>query len=260
MKTKTATKPIEAETPAKVTEGVEPQDYLMWVGSVYYPTVDSYISEAKRLGPCKRLGRLPLGLVPGKSRVFLAHDDGINGEGFIFGYFIPNAIQYLARSEDDIPDNLYTRVTPVTSWVGEEERECGLRFTGMYVVGETRSKNPGVFVVFDQPRKLNFFDAGRKHFRGMLQVPYAKGLLAERQPKQALMTPPSRIAHKKVDPSKPWTEKELGMIEDMIGNQGFSQSKTAQLLSYKLGRTKYACASKIRSLMDGDLGDGDSEE
>lgn len=255
MKTKTATKPIEAEVPAKVTEVVEPRDYLMWVGSVYYPTVDTYISESKRRGPCKRLGRLPLGLVLGKSRIFLAHDDGLNGEGFIFGYFIPNALQYLAKSEDDIPDNLYPKVTPVTSWDDEEERECGLRSEGMYVLGEIRSEEPGTFKVFERPRILNAFDPGRKHFRGMLQIDYGDKVC--KAAKNQTMTPPSRLAHKPIKPSTPWSTKELELLESFI-EAGHSVNYAAQFLAYKTGRTKWSCVTKLNSLMDGNE-DGDSE-
>jgi len=44
-------------------------DFLMWVGSVFYPTLDSFVDEAvtKERGVCKRLGKLPHALVPGRA-------------------------------------------------------------------------------------------------------------------------------------------------------------------------------------------------
>lgn len=52
--------------------------YLMWVGSEHYPTIESYVTEAEKLGVSKRL---PNGNVAGKMMepgtvIFIAHDEG----------------------------------------------------------------------------------------------------------------------------------------------------------------------------------------
>ena len=60
-----------------------PAHYIMWVGSGSldggkrgypgYPTVDSYVDEAKRMGVSKRLNFVPPAFTPGVTRVYLVH-------------------------------------------------------------------------------------------------------------------------------------------------------------------------------------------
>lgn len=64
-------------------------DCLLWIGRSY-PTIADYIKEATRRGCCRQVPAWPSWVVPGVSRVFLAHHgtsrDRARGE--IFGYFI----------------------------------------------------------------------------------------------------------------------------------------------------------------------------
>ena len=52
-------------------------DLLMWVGDSFYPTSGAFIKEGLAVGCSKRIAAIPDGVVPGLSRVFLAHDEGI---------------------------------------------------------------------------------------------------------------------------------------------------------------------------------------
>jgi len=51
----------------------EVNDVFMWVGGGNYSR-ESFIKEAKRLGACKRVSSVPIGIVTGTSRVFLISD------------------------------------------------------------------------------------------------------------------------------------------------------------------------------------------
>lgn len=68
-------------------------DLLIWVGQAY-PTVDSYIEEARRQGCSRRLPGLFHWIEPGKTRVFLVHKDRSNDDayGSLFGYYTINSL------------------------------------------------------------------------------------------------------------------------------------------------------------------------
>ena len=51
----------------------EASDLLMWVGGGSYSR-ESFLEEAKKMGACRRVSRIPRGLVIGRSRVFLISD------------------------------------------------------------------------------------------------------------------------------------------------------------------------------------------
>lgn len=53
-----------------------PPDLLMWVGSVYYPSISAFVAEAEQLGVSKRVPFLPPEFKLGESLLFLAHDEG----------------------------------------------------------------------------------------------------------------------------------------------------------------------------------------
>lgn len=223
-----------------------PQDFLMWVGSLDYPTVDVFIQEAEERGPCKRLGKLPGSLELNRSRVFLAHDDGITGEGFIFGYFIPNRLEYIVMKEEDLPDHLWERVTMVEykEIAHEVERECGDRYLGLYLVA-TIEEGESSFVAFDQPRILEKFDPGRSHFRGMLRIDYGEKVVNARA-KKWFMTPPSREAAPPIAPGTPWTDEEDALVNTLEDAE--NKNRTAQILSYQTGRSKTAILFRFNQL------------
>jgi len=105
----------------------------MWVGAKFYPTIETFLAEARALGVCKRISRPPRGL----RRVFLAHDEGVSGEGVIFAYAEICAIEIVCADGVRPPDG-YTRVT--FDQAGREPpRRCGRREDAgaTYVVART---------------------------------------------------------------------------------------------------------------------------
>lgn len=118
-------------------------DVIMWVGSKFYPTIDSYITEAMNLGCAKRIANLPDDIVPGKSRCFLAHDEGVKGHGVIFGFFTIAGVEVILDDEEKIAkyqqEHAQLDIKPIR-WEeaqGEPRRLCGHRvYGGFYLVSE----------------------------------------------------------------------------------------------------------------------------
>lgn len=117
-------------------------DLIMFVGHSFYPTADDYIKEALNLGCAKRIPMLPKDIVPGKSRCFLAHDNGKKGEGFIFGFFVISGIEVILDGEeaekyrDRFRDLNVVPISRVQA-AAEPRRLCGVRSYGAsYLVSE----------------------------------------------------------------------------------------------------------------------------
>ena len=49
-------------------------DMLIFVGGKHYPTIQSFLDEANKIGISRRLHKLPHGVIAGKSTIFLAHE------------------------------------------------------------------------------------------------------------------------------------------------------------------------------------------
>lgn len=118
-------------------------DLVMWCGSKYYPTIDSYIVEGMNLGCAKRIANLPSDVAPGKSRCFLAHDEGKKGQGVIFGFFVVAGIEIILDEEEKIEhyqrEYQQLNIRPVSSVQARAEprRLCGERTYGAaYLVSE----------------------------------------------------------------------------------------------------------------------------
>ena len=216
------------------------QDFLQWVGAMFYPTVDDFIDEAKTQGICKRIGTLPNNLEVGRSRIFLAHDEGLNGDSFVFGYYVPSKIEYLTHNEKDIPDRLQDRVEWVSNWSGEEYRGCGHREEGMYLSGNPRKVQlPGKFVFFKYPRKLECFDPERGHFRGLLQIDYGSKIV--RPLKSQTMVPPSKI-------DRELREVDNNELYDRM-QAGPSVSRVAQEIAFETGAKKSSILYRYNQLV-----------
>lgn len=108
---------------------------LIWVGEQFYPTPESFLEEASRMGVSRRVQRPPRGFKVGEQWIALGHPkaipiatseiDEVTGEegntttGFAPGVitlFKPTALEYIVR-DDDTPeflDSLEQRgITPV---------------------------------------------------------------------------------------------------------------------------------------------------
>jgi hypothetical protein len=80
-------------------------DLLTWVGERAYPTIDEFVREAQLLGCSRRLPGLMKWIIPGQTRVFLVHKNGIDDEsyGALFGFFTINSVHIIY---DDIDDGI----------------------------------------------------------------------------------------------------------------------------------------------------------
>jgi hypothetical protein len=226
-------------------------DYLQWVGAAHYENVDEFIDEAERLGVSKRIGKYPTDLILGESRIFLAHDDGLVGEGFVFGYYVPNRLEYLTVNEIDIPARFVDIAVWVSDWSEEEWRGCGFREEGLYLATEAILSG-GEFVVFDRPRSLEAFDPGRPHFRGLAEIDYGTEMVeaeedaAKREAAGVnidhwFKVPPSRIQRK----TRKITDEEL--IQRM--EDGQSKSFVAREIALETGSKKSSVLYHYRKLM-----------
>ncbi len=112
------------------------QDLVMWVGTKFYPTIDSYVVEAMNLGCSKRVPKLPEGVIPGITRVFLAHDEGKTGQGRIFGFFVLSGVEVILDDPEKIAkyqqeySNLNIQAVSSVQAYTEPARLCGQRAYG----------------------------------------------------------------------------------------------------------------------------------
>jgi len=118
-------------------------DLVMWVGTKFYPTIDSYITESLGLGCAKRISQFPSDAVPGKSRCFLAHDEGKKGQGIIFGFFVISGVEVILDDEEKIKkyqdeyQSLNVQAISSARARAEPRRLCGERTYGAaYLVSE----------------------------------------------------------------------------------------------------------------------------
>jgi len=119
-----------------MTDEQKAPDLVMWVGTGFYPTKDSYIVEALNQGCCKRVPTIPADAVPGKSRVFLAHDEGEKGQGVIFGFFIMSGVEVILDDLEKIAkyqqeyNSLNIQAVSSVQAYNEPRRLCGQRSYG----------------------------------------------------------------------------------------------------------------------------------
>lgn len=169
-------------------------DLLMFVGRQYYPTIKSFVDEAKRHGCCKKFPpSVYLQIEPGVTRVFLVHPEGIpkyKGKiqgGKIFGFFVISKIELIVKGEEDVKKfRKYMKdakidIVPADRVAAEPERGCGRRVVGAsYFMSDPKNFEiakeeaekyassidiKGGIAVIDEP----VIYEGR-HFRGYKQV------------------------------------------------------------------------------------------
>lgn len=223
-------------------------DFLMWVGTTHYPTVDAYINEAKSLGCCKRIGHLPKDLVIGKSRIFLAHDDGLVGDGFVFGYYVVNMVEVVVLEDDGIPEDLVDRnVSPIMAGGTEPERLCGTRNDegAIYIVSYQTGADTIGLVEFEPVRKLERFIKDCPRFRGALRIKCGDKMIKTVNPSDFAEVPSRKPA---VEPPETWTEEEDAKLIERMQN-GPSVFRIAQEIAFETGRKKSAVAYHYSKLV-----------
>lgn len=104
-------------------------DIQMWIGSQGYPLISDFLEETDRLGACKRINRIPKDLELGKTRVWLTHDEGIIGQGRIFGYFTVDTVEVIRYADEPLLKEYpeYVEFIDVNDAFREEPRGGDLR-------------------------------------------------------------------------------------------------------------------------------------
>lgn len=85
---------------------------LLWIGEAFYSTTQSFTQEALTMGVSRRIKAVPRGFVIGETWVLVAHrkavltwPDADSVEPVfspgIFHAFLPSAIEYIVRDDDD---------------------------------------------------------------------------------------------------------------------------------------------------------------
>jgi len=218
----------------------EVQDFLMWVGYSGYPTIEEFVDEAERLGVSKRISRLPKGLVPGKSRILLAHDEGIQGDAVIFGYFTVEGAEMIVKEREDRPLDLpeYVQAVTLQEAYVEEERGCGYRTEvgalylicndmDQFIKGTKEAEEVeihGGLVILDEYRDYNaLVHPEAKRFRSFRKVD-ADEILASDQVKTAPRERAERTIEIPVDElpkaGTEWTDRERDELFKLVEKHG----------------------------------------
>lgn len=223
-------------------------DLVMWIGTKYYPTINSFVRESRALGVCKRLPQLIRSIEPKRTRVFLVHDEGIKGEGTIFGYFIVKRVEIVVsalENLEEIPENTYEHVekgliVPVEC-IDEPIRKCGWRAPGgVYIVSETNIERlrriaekigagaykGGLFLLSPKLRYDYFFESApiKQRFRGTLQILRRVGnSIVKCKDKEAIAAWQPRVH--RVKGQVKWTGAEDLLLLRMVGERTGSKSQ-----------------------------------
>lgn len=185
-----ATKATKETALEKATKAVKPiapiaaRQFLMYVGSSFY-TKEDFIEEAKTQGVSKRMPtfRISPDLQVGKSVIWLAAAGKRTAAAagaketepgaMIFGYFIPDAVEFIAGEDGDktfaeiiahmktVEGGQVIKGDPALLFA---ERKCGVRKVGGTYLTTTKGKaSPLVLLDAEVPYFGN-------HFRGMMRL------------------------------------------------------------------------------------------
>jgi hypothetical protein len=79
---------------------------LIWVGGLYYPTPESFMEEAARMGVSRRIRRPPRGFKVGEHWIYLGHAKAIpaneddEASPGVITLFRPTAIEYIVKGTE----------------------------------------------------------------------------------------------------------------------------------------------------------------
>lgn len=227
----------------------EAKDFIMWVGSNYYPTIEDFVTEGKALGISKRINNIPDGFVIGQSRIFLAHRDGARGKGereagertgTLFGFFMPERIDLIIQNQNSVAqmkkalNEAQITLVSAASVKTEAQRGCGYRRVGGLYFVSTIEENAwarlclvaeqmarkvdvqGGIAVFAKP--IEYFET---FHRGVSEFdPKAYGIKGKKVKPETVVQATKR-AHIKLDPQpepeqKPKTRKQREKAQTVI--------------------------------------------
>jgi hypothetical protein len=248
-------KAAHSDDPHKKPAQKPKASFLMWVGAEHYPTYRAFAEEARVRGVSKRIGRLSDSIVPGQTVVYLAHDDGIEGRGFVFGFFVVNRVELVLKDGATLPDWAQDKVRVVAFSEAqlEEERGCGWRQEGgLYLMGDVDRETmkrvaaelgydriliDGMFAQFEKP-----FSLDTKRFRGLLQ--FDSKLLRKHRKPTSDKYPPAKKGHTK------WTKAESRDLLQRLKDrpEGDSKMKVMALYGYETQRSRHQVVYQYNKL------------
>jgi len=99
---------------------------LLWIGEGFYPTPESFLTEARRMGISRKLSALPKGFKLGETVVYLAHREctfydahGVREtQPGIFSIFQPAGVDLVIDDPDQVPE----RALKLAEQVGDGAR------------------------------------------------------------------------------------------------------------------------------------------
>jgi len=257
---------VEPEQVQETKVNAQPEitnDYLMWVGSASYPTIQSFVDESEAFGVSKRLSRLPKDIKPGSTRIFLAHDEGQIGSGVIFGYFVVTGIEVIAPEEDKarIADLYQGRqdVTYVNPIEQQTKRECGYRedpgaiYVISYISPDTLVNVPagcqlhGPLVVFDRPIEYSSVRGKNRRFRSFAKVDgneiMSSGVRVELSPQAKALQEqmPEELAALTSGTTGKWSDEERAALKKLVDRIG-EVNQAIKTFSLYTGRSRAGVA------------------
>lgn len=212
------------------------QDYLLWVGWGSYPTIKSFVTEANTMGVSRRISKIPKDLVLGKSKIFLAHDEGETGDAVIFGYFVPTGIEMIVFDSTTINGlGLRKDMTPITleQASAEDERGCGMRVDvgSIYLVSyvdedlmrqmdslniDKDAQLRGTIVMLKPPKDYNrLIDSNGRRFRGIKKVDGQMILSGETKKEPSLRYKVSRDQKMPRKKGDKWSPEEIELLRKL---------------------------------------------
>lgn len=238
----TAKKPAKAsskptkEAPAKPEAvAADPVDLLMWVGTSNYRSISDFVREARELGVCKRISKVPNDLVFGKSRLFLAHDEGCTGDAVIFGYATIERVECLVAHGKELDPELVAKgvvAVDMDTLSDEAERGCGNRTKegALYVRGSVH--------VFQKPVDYNaVIEIGGTRFRGMKKVDGAVIASKDAPRKECpLDRVPTYTGLPKAERKAKWTDEEVNAAVALVVDKGMTTTQAIKVMARETGR------------------------
>ena len=103
---------------------------MLWVAwgqnPIHYPTPQSFLEEARRLGVSRKITAVPRGFRPGQTWTILGHSLGHHGDPGIIGAFRADEIQYVvdgSETDDELERMVGRGITPVRVSRGGKHEE-----------------------------------------------------------------------------------------------------------------------------------------
>jgi len=173
-------------TKTEKTTTPKTDNYLLCVGAAHY-SIDEFVSEAAAQGVSRRCPSqyLPGGLALLNSKIWLTHGSGRkNDPGVIFGYFQPDAIEFIAGPDGEtkyadliagLKEKWGEAVHIIKSTATELVRKCGYRKVGgTYMVSSTPVKGTESPVVVTPEQEYDGHS-----FRGLMKLTAEQGAALE---------------------------------------------------------------------------------